>query len=66
MTPSTQDMDGVDDGDDRYEVLPSTELDGAADGVIKNENIEDSSIAEAQWTALKEVIQDLVEYREDE
>lgn len=59
-------MDGADDADDKHEILPSTELDGAADTIVKDENVEDSNITEAQWSALKRFIQDLIEYRSDE
>lgn len=51
-------MDGMDE-DDKTEVLPSTETDAP----VKNE---ESTLTEEQWSAAKDVLHNLLEYREEE
>ena len=55
-------MDGGDDAEDKSGVLPTTENDGA----VRNENGDYGSISDEQWAALKDVVQALLDYREDE
>ena len=60
-------MEGLDEGDDKIEVLPSTENDAAQDGETQSPvEAEDSTITDEQWDAIKAVIQFLLDYREDE
>lgn len=60
-------MESLDDGEDKIEVLPSTENDAAQDGDAQTPmEAEDSNILEEQWDAIRSVIHFLLEFREDE
>ena len=56
-------MDEPNETEEKADVLPTTELEGGTDG---QQNGGESSITEVQWTSLKDVIQELLEYREEE
>ena len=56
-------MDESNEPEEKADVLPTTELEGGAES---RDDGGESNITEAQWTTLKDVVQELLEYREEE